>query len=184
MAHWNTLKRVYAYLKGMRNYWLNLGGEPAAPLNGYSNADGMTTEECQAISGYAFLISGAVSWLSKQQDVVAQSTSEAEYVALLHAFKEVLWLCNLLREIWCMPMDPMTVYSDNQSVIALAKDNCYHAQIKHIDIQYHFIRYHIEWNEVSVTYCPTEDIVADVLTKALPLMKAKHFASCLGLSKA
>jgi hypothetical protein len=65
MAHWNALKRVYAYLKGTRDYWLNLRGEPAAPLNGYSDADGMTTEGRQAISGYAFLIGGAVSWSSK-----------------------------------------------------------------------------------------------------------------------
>jgi hypothetical protein len=184
MAHWNALKRVYAYLKGTRDYWLNLGGEPAALLNGYSDANGMTTEGCQVISGYAFLIGGAVFWSSKRQDVIAQSTSEAKYVALSHAFKEVLWLRNLLREVWRMPMDPTTVYSDNQSAIALAKDDRYHAQTKHIDIRYHFIRYYIERNEVSVTYCPTEHMVADVLTKALPLMKAKHFASCLGLSKA
>lgn len=184
IAHWTALKRVYAYLKGTRDFWLVLGGDPAEPLNGYSDANGMSTEGRQAISGFAFLIGGAVSWSSKRQDIVAQSTFEAEYVALSHAFKEVLWLRNLLQEVWQMPMDPTTLYSDNQSAIALAKDDRYHLRTKHIDIRYHFIRYHIERNEVVVTYCPTEDMVADILTKALPSMKAKHFASCLGLAKA
>lgn len=183
LQHWNQLRRVYAYLKGTRDLALTLGGEDKEPLVGYSDADGMTTEGRQAISGYAFLIGGAVLWSSKHQDIVAQSTSEAEYVALAHAAKEALWLRSYLAEVWKMPSTPTTVYSDNQSAIALTKDDHYHSQMKHIDIRYHFIRYHIEHKNLSVIYCPTEDMVADTLTKALPSMKAKHFASLLGLAK-
>ena len=184
MKHWNALRRVYAYLKGTRDLALTLGGDDQEPLVGYSDADGMTTEGRQAISGYAFLIGGAVSWSSKRQEIVAQSTSEAEYVALSHAAKEALWLRNYLHEVWRMPLDATTIYSDNQSAIALAKDDRYHSRTKHIDIRFHFIRYHVEHGNLTVTYCPTEDMVADTLTKALPSMKAKHFASSLGLAKA
>lgn len=184
IAHWTALKCVFAYLKGTADFWLTLGGVEKTPLLGYSDADGMSTEGRQAISGYAFLIGGAVSWSSKRQDVVALSTSEAEYIALSHAIKEAIWLRNYLHEVWKIPLDPTKVLSDNQSAIALAKDDRYHSRTKHIDIRFHFIRYHIEKGNVEVTYCPTEDMVADILTKALPSMKAKHFASCLGLAKA
>lgn len=184
LKHWSALRRVYAYLKGTRDLALTLGGDAEQPLLGYSDADGMSTEGRQAISGYAFLIGGAISWSSKRQDIVAQSTSEAEYVALSHAAKEALWLRSFLHEVWRMPLDPTTILSDNQSAIALAKDDRYHARTKHIDIRFHFIRYHIEHGNLLVTYCPTDDMVADTLTKALPSMKAKHFASSLGLAKA
>lgn len=184
LKHWNALRRVFAYLKATRNLGLLLGGDTDERPVAYSDADGMSTEGRQAISGYAFLIGGAVAWSSKRQDIIAQSTSEAEYVALSHAAKEALWLRNYLHKVWQLPLDPTTIYSDNQSAIALAKDDRYHARTKHIDIRFHFIRYHIEHGNLTVTYCPTDDMVADTLTKALPSMKAKHFASALGLANA
>lgn len=182
--HWLTLCRVYAYLKGSHNLVLVLRGDDKEPVVGYSDVDSMSTEGRQAISGYAFVIGGAVAWSSKHQEIIVQSTSEAEYVALTHAAKEALWLRSYLHEVWRMPLDPTMLYSDNQSAIALAHDDRFHTRTKHIYIRYHFICYHVEHGNLTVTYCPTEDMVADTLTKALPSMKAKHFASALGLAKA
>ena len=76
----------------------------------------------------------------------------------------------------------MTLYSDDQSVIALMKDHQYHARTKHIDIRYHFIRWIVEQGSIRLVYCPTDDMVADTLTKALPSAKVKYFATELGLS--
>ena len=56
-----------------------------------------------------------------------------------------------------------------------------HARTKHIDIRYHFIRFTVEDNSIHFLYCPTNDMVADTLTKALPSIKAKHFAQELRL---
>ena len=67
------------------------------------------------------------------------------------------------------------------SAIALTRDHQYHARTKHIDIRFHFIRWVVEDKKIKLVYCPTEDMVADVLTKALPSPKVKHFASALGL---
>jgi hypothetical protein len=66
-------------------------------------------------------------------------------------------------------------------VITLAKDHQYHTRTKHIDVHYHFIQWIIEEGKISLVYCPTEDMVADVFTKALPSPKVKHFAQELGL---
>ena len=67
------------------------------------------------------------------------------------------------------------------SAIALTRDHQYHARTKHIDIRFHFISWVVEDKKIKLVYCPTEDMVADVLTKALPSPKVKHFASALGL---
>ena len=102
---------------------------------------------------------------------------------MTHAAKEAIWLRNLLSEIFGPIIHPVSIMSDNQSAIALAKDDCFHARTKHIDIQYHFIRYVIEEGKIRLTYCPTENMTADIFTKALPSMKSKHFAASMGLAK-
>ena len=62
-------------------------------LTGYADADGSMAEDRHAISGYAFLIhGGVVSWSAKWQEIIALSTTEAEYVAITHAAKEALLL--------------------------------------------------------------------------------------------
>ena len=102
----------------------------------------MSNEDRHAISGYVFMLNGgAVSWSSKRQDTISLSTTEAEYIALSHAAKEAIWIRNFISEIFGSVTDPILINSDNQSAIALAKDSCYHAHTKHIDIRYHFICY-------------------------------------------
>ena len=142
----------------------------------------MVVEDRRAISGYAFLIDGgAVSWSSKKQEIISFLTTESEYVAATHAAKEALWLRSLIGELFAPFEEPTTLFSDNQSAIALTKDHQYHACTKHIDIHFHFIRWVVENRKICLIYCPTADMVADTLTKALPSPKVKHFAIELGL---
>ena len=125
---------------------------------------------------------GAVSWSSKKQELVTLSTTEAKYMAATHAAKEAVWLRPLRAELFLPPHKPTTLYGDNQSAIALTHGGQYHACTKHINIQYHFIHYIIEASSIKLIYCPTDEQTADVLTKALPSMKAKHFVSAMGLT--
>ena len=136
----------------------------------------------KAVSGYAFLIDGgAVSWASKKQEIISLSTTESEYVAAMHAMKEALWLRSFIGEV-LVPLDePITLFSDNQSAIVLAKDHQYHAHTKHIDIRFHFICWVVNNGKIRLVFCPTNDMVADTLTKALPSPKVKHFMAELGL---
>ena len=151
-------------------------------LEGYTDADGSSQEHRHAISGYVFLVNGgAISWSSKKQELVTLSTAESEYVAATYAAKEALWLRRIINEIFQPLTKPITLYSDSQSAIALTKDGSYHARTKHIDIRYHFIRFVVQDKSISLFYCPTENMTADILTKALPNIKAKHFAYALGL---
>ena len=180
--HWEAVKRIFRYLKGTMELWL-LYGMSKMDLTGYTDADGSMAEDRHAISGYAFLIhGGAVSWSAKRQEIIALSTTEAGYVAITHAAKEALWLRALLFQLFEINLKSTMLFSDNKSAIELTKDHQYHARTKHIDIRFHFIRYIVENGSIRLVYCPTDDMTADTLTKALPSAKAKHFASQLGLS--
>ena len=95
--------------------------------------------------------------------------------------KEALWLRTLLTDAFGTTISATTLFSDNQAAIALTRDHQYHARTKHIDVRYHFIRWVIEQGSLRIIYCPTDDMVADTLTKALPAAKVKHFAAGLGL---
>jgi hypothetical protein len=102
---------------------------------------------------------------------------------MTHAAKEAVWLRQLIGELFRPLEHPITLHGDNQSAIALAYSDIgqFHARTKHTDIRYHFIRYIIGNYTIRLVYCPTNDMAADTLTKALPSAKAKHFASALGL---
>ena len=179
--HWEAVKRIFRYLAGTKN-WKLVYGINSSGLEGYTDADGASQEHRHAISGYAFLIDGgAVSWSSKKQEIVTLSTAEAEYVAATHAAKEAIWLRRLIGEVFHSLPNRTTLYSDSQSAIALTRDGSYHARTKHIDIRYHFIHFVVQDGTIKLVYCPTDDMTADTLTKALPSAKAKHFAASLGL---
>ena len=110
------------------------------------------------------------------------STTEAEYVAASQAAREAVWLRRFIGEVFRPLTEPTPLYCDNQSAIALTQNENYHACTKHIDIRYHFIRFVVNEGKINIIYCPTNEMAADTLTKALPSIKAKHFARALGLS--
>jgi hypothetical protein len=183
-AHWEAVKKVFKYLKGTRELWL-VYGRQGSMLEGYSNADGSMAEDRRAITGYAFTINGgAVSWSAKRQEIISLSTTESEYIAVTHAMKEALWLRSLISQLFNTNLPATTLNCDNQSAIELTKDHQYHARTKHIDIRYHFIHYVVEEGSIQIIYCPTEEMLADALMKALPSAKVKHFAAKFGLSTA
>src|ERR1700678_2002459 len=181
LAHWEAVKRIFRYLKGTKELWLGYGGV-ARELVGFVDADGSMGEDRRAISGYAFIINGgAVSWSAKRQEIISLSTTESEYIAATYAAKEALWLRQLILQIFGVSLNATILFSDNQSAIALTKEHQYHAHTKHIDVRYHFIRWIVEDGKLRLIYCPTEEVIADILTKALVSTKVKHFASELGL---
>ena len=158
-------------------------GEGKQGLKGFTDADRASQEHRHTISGYVYILDGgAVSWASKKQELITLSTTEVKYVSAMHAAKEGIWLCQLIEEVFHPLTHPMPLYSDSQLVIVLTKDGSYHARTKHIDIRYHFICFVVDNHSLRLVYCLTDSMpVADTLTKALPSVKAKHFAASLGL---
>ncbi|CAI7864288.1 unnamed protein product [Closterium sp. NIES-53] len=94
-----------------------------------------------SIGGYVCLFGGgAVSWRSKKQNEVGQSSCETEYMALHHGAKEVVWLRRLLEEIGVCQKEPTVILCDNESAVKLAKNACLHGLTKHIKPRWHWVR--------------------------------------------
>ena len=182
-GHYAAAKHVLRYLKGTSNLTITYGKD-IMMLELYSDSDYASNEDRKSISGYiGMLCGGAISWQSKKQPTVALSTTEAEYMALVQATKESIWIQRLLRELGRTTEDHKVIYGDNQGSIALANNPQYHARTKHIDIQYHFIRECVENGQIQLEYCPTEDMIADGLTKALTKDKHWKLARKMGLEE-
>ncbi len=128
---------------------------------------------------------GTISWSCKLQPTVALSTVEAEYMALGHAIQELLWLRKLLSGISpASTSRPTSILEDNQGAIELVKSTKHHSRTKHIDVKHHFIKEKVVSGEAVIQYCPTEDMTADIMTKALPATKfLKHRNGGLNLKE-
>ena len=73
----------------------------------------------------------------------------------------------LISELGNPPHNSTVILEDNQSAISIAKNPQFHGRTKHINIKYHFIREQIANGTICLKYCPTEDMLADILTKGI-----------------
>jgi hypothetical protein len=180
--HWDAVKRVFRCLQNTKSFQLTFSDE-RHKLEGYSDADGGTQEDRHAITGYCFLFDGgAISWGIKNQELITLSTAKVEYVVATHATKEALWLHKLLCQLMPKELTLLTtIYCDNQAAIKLITSDNYHSRTKHPDQRYLFMRDMASKSVINVVYCPSEDRVADILTKALPKWKAASHANALGM---
>ena len=154
-------------------------------LRGFADADWagdvMTRK---STSGYVFQIgTSTISWKSKLQSIVALSSTEAEYVSLSSATHEAVWLRVLLDGMGFKQDNATTIFEDNQGAIALAKNPTHHSRTKHIDIKYHYVREAVSTKEINLEYCPTQDMIADSLTKGLPRPQFEKLRLKLGVVK-
>ena len=77
--------------------------------------------------------------------------------------------------------NPLLIYEDNQSAIAMSKNPQFHGRSKHIDINFHYVREKVDENVIILEYCPTEIMIADIFTKGLSSDKFKKLRQMLGM---
>jgi hypothetical protein len=182
-THWTAVKRIFRYLRGTPNYGITLGGQDTE-LNGYSDADWAgDVSTRKSTSGYVFFCGNSpISWRSRLQKTVALSTCEAEYQALSDSTKEAVWLRILMQDLNYPVKAPTLIKGDNQGSIALIHSNKHHDRIKHMAVRRLFVRDQVDAKEITVTYCNTKDMVADIMTKALPFPLFKTHRDGLALA--
>ena len=180
-VHWKAVKRVLRYIKGTLDYGILFSGSKEIVLSGYSDSDWASdVDSRKSYSAYIFqLCGGPISWRCKKQSIVALSSTEAEYVALSMASQESIWLRRLLSGIGFKQTNATTIKEDNQGAICLSKNPTEHPRTKHVDIRHHFIRQMIEIKEVKVEYCPTNEMLADALTKGLSRDKFERLRAAM-----
>ena len=152
-------------------------------LIGYTDSDwAQDVDDRHSISGTVFQLGGqTIAHGSKKQVTIATSSTEGEYMAAAYTAKLGLWLIQILAELGHTFDNPIHINIDNTASLNLTKDARYHAQMKHINIQHHFICEHIIDGTFIVTHLSTSEMVADILTKPLIKESFYYLLSKLGL---
>lgn len=184
-AHMTAAKRILRYLKGTLDFQLTYRGD-LKNLTGYSDADWAGCKSTRrSTGGFVFNVgSGAISWSSKRQATVALSSCESELMAETQAAKEAVWLNRFLAEVMHEEQVACIIHCDNQGAIALAKNDQFHARTKHIEIREKWVREAVAAGQVELEYIPTDQQVADGLTKPLSKDKFIAYRSAIGVEKA
>nr|KYP76581.1 Retrovirus-related Pol polyprotein from transposon TNT 1-94 [Cajanus cajan] len=141
--NWKVVKTILKYLRRTQDQFLIYGGTELM-LKGYTDASfASDKDDSKSISGYVFtLYGGAVSWKSSKQATVADSTTEAEYIAASDAAKEAVWMKKFITELGVVPSieEPISLLCNNNGAIAQAKEPRSHQKSKHILRRYQLIR--------------------------------------------
>uniref|UniRef100_A0AAG5DUF4 Copia protein n=1 Tax=Anopheles atroparvus TaxID=41427 RepID=A0AAG5DUF4_ANOAO len=180
---WNEVKRVVRYLKGTIEFRLRISQIGTRDgIIGYCDSDwAENKQDRKSNSGYVFTVNGGtVSWACRKQNCVSLSTTEAELIALSEATQEAIWLRLLLKEL--NDEQEVLVYEDNQSCLKLLAREQLSNRTKHICTRYHFTKDQINRGEVTCVYCPSEEMIADLLTKPLARMKIQKLVNMIGLT--
>ncbi|WKA10719.1 hypothetical protein VitviT2T_028279 [Vitis vinifera] len=182
-THYAAVLRILRYLKGTLFHGLFYSTQSPLVLRAFSDADwaGDPTDR-RSTTGYCFLLgSSLISWRSKKQTFVARSSTEAEYRALADTTSELLWLRWLLKDLGVSTSSATPLYCDNQSAIHIAHNDVFHERTKHIEIDCHFIRYHLLHGALKLFSVSSKDQLADIFTKSLPKRRTRDLVDNLKL---
>ncbi|XP_059223059.1 uncharacterized protein LOC131996888 [Stomoxys calcitrans] len=180
--HYNAALQVIRYLSTTRNAAI-IYKKNSAPLMGFCDANwAQDINDRKSQTGFCFLLAGgAVTWESKKQKVVAHSSAEAEYIALTESAKEASYLSYILEELGLFNGKPIKIHTDSQSAQKMAEFGSHHSRTKHIHYKYHYIKDTIQNGVVELRYLPTQDMLADVLTKPVPKPKHIYCSNNMGI---
>jgi len=184
IEHWKALLQIVAYLNSTKDMCFKLGGiTKEIILNAYSDSDwGGDLDKRRSRTGFVIRLNDSpVTWMSKLQTSIALSSTESEYVALSLCARDIIWCRYLLEQMGFTQRQPTTIYEDNLSCIKIAESHKLPPGTKHVEIKYHFIRDKIESKEIILKYETTHEMLADILTKALPFMKFRKHRNTLGV---
>ena len=153
-------------------------------LIGYADADWAQNKvDRKSNSGFLFKFNGAtISWTCKKQDCVALSSTEAEYIALAEATQEGAWIRQLLNDFGQTQRGATKIFEDNQGCLKLIANKRFSNRTKHISTKFHYVRDLKDKRIVFFEYCPTEFMLADMLTKPLNTNKLTSFRKQCGLN--
>ncbi|GJX18429.1 putative ribonuclease H-like domain-containing protein [Tanacetum coccineum] len=173
-SHFNVVKRIFRYLKGQPKLGLWYLRDSPFDLEAFSDSDyaGASLDRKSTTGGCQFLGKRLISWQCKKQTIVANSTTEAEYVAAANCCGQVLWIQNQMLDYGFNFMNTK-IYIDNESTICIVKNPVFHSKTKHIEIRYHFIRDSYEKKLIQVIKIHTYQNATDLLTKAFDASRQK-----------
>ncbi|MBW0488907.1 hypothetical protein O181_028622 [Austropuccinia psidii MF-1] len=175
-CHWNGLKHLLRYLKGTKDKCLTYTQcTTKEMLTGWADADyANIKDDRKSITGYVVMAFGnPVCWLSKKQSVVAQSTTKAEFISMNICMKQLRWITFVLNDLGYGNIQP-TLFNDNSGAVTISKQASLNANTKHIEVRYQYVRDCVMKKLIKVVQVSTNDMIADILTKPLGVVKVQE----------
>lgn len=181
--HLFAAKRILRYLQGTKDFGLFFMKKSMSALVAYSDSDfAGCKDDRRSTSGYAFILGGAaVSWMSRKQQIVTLSSTEAEYVAATECAKHILWMRRVLEFLHFPQKTATKLLCDNSSTLKLAKNPVLHGRTKHIDVKFFFLRDLCDGIDIEIDKCRSEDNYADIFTKPLKIAAFEYLRTHLGV---
>ena len=169
-THYAAVLHILQYLEGTLFHGLFYFAQSPLVLLAFSDVDwARDPTNCRSTTGYCFLFcSSLISWRSKKQTHVARSSTKTEYRAFADTTSELLWLQWLLKDLGVSTSSATLLYCDNQSVIHITHNDVFHEWTKHIEIDCHFIRYHLIHGALKLISVSSKNQLADIFTKSHP----------------
>jgi hypothetical protein len=169
-SHRQAVKRIFRYLRHTADFGLWYSVSSSLALHGFSNADfvGSRLDRKSTSGTCQFLGSSLVSWSSRKQSRVAQSTTEAEYIAAASCCSQLLWISYTMSDFG-EEYTNVPLQCDSTSALSVAK---------HIEVTYHFLRDHVEKGKIDLIHVPTHDQLADIFIKPLDPYGAARMDAC------
>jgi hypothetical protein len=141
-------------------------------------------DDQRSTGGFAVFIGGnLVSWCARKQPTISRSSTEAEYKAIANATTELMWVQSLLRELKVPHPPTAKIWCDNISATYSVEYPMFHGRMKHVEIDFHFIRERVVGKLLDVKLISTDDQVADGFTKSQTEKKLISFRNNLNLCK-
>jgi hypothetical protein len=183
--HWAAVKRILRYLKGCTRLGLKIVKNSSLLVSAFSDADWIgCLDDRRSTGGYVvFLGTNLVSWSARKQLMVSRSSTEVEYKAAANASAKVMWIQILLKEIGIPCPKQARLWCDNLGAKYLTSNPVFYGRVKHIEIDYHFVRERVAKGLLQIDYVPSGDQIVDGFTKALQVRALENFKYNLNLAK-
>ncbi|GJS60098.1 putative ribonuclease H-like domain-containing protein [Tanacetum coccineum] len=182
VSHLNDVKRIFRNLKGQPKLGLWYPKDSPFDLEAFSDSDyaGTSLDRKSTTGGCQFLGKRLISWQCKKQTIVANSTTEVEYVAAANYCGQVIWIQNQMLDYGYNFMNTK-IHIDNKSTICIMKNPVFHSKTKHIEIRHHFIRDSYEKKLIQVIKIYTDHNIIDLLKKAFNVSRFNFLIASIGL---
>jgi histone deacetylase 1/2 len=182
-VHWEAVKRILRYVKGTLHTGLRFRKSNSTSISIFTDADWAgCVDDRRSTGGFAVFVGpNLVSWSSKKQPSVSRSSTEAEYKALANGAAEAIWVESLLRELGVTQQRTPVLWCDNLGATYLTANPVFHARMKHIEIDFHFVRERVAAGALQVRFISSGDQLADVFTKPATRQMLDRFKTNLNL---
>ncbi|XP_040951489.1 secreted RxLR effector protein 161-like [Gossypium hirsutum] len=184
--HSIAAKRVMRYLQRTKDYMLTYKRSNLLEVIGYSDSDFTGCQNSRkSTSDYIYLLAGgAISWKSVKQTLVATSIMATEFVVCYEASNHEIWLRNFVNGLRIIENveRPLKLFCDNKSAVMYSNNNKSASKPKHVDIKLLVAKEKVQNGQISIQHIGTNPMIADPLTKSLPLKVFHEYTAHMGVT--